>query len=167
MVMSRWDPWGELAALQRDVQELFGRSPQGVRRATNLVPPMDAFRSEDGSLTIRLELPGIAPDDVEINATRGVLTVSGERRHEGDVSGDNWLRRERAVGSFSRSISLSESIDPSSISASFEHGVLELHIPAPPQERATRIPIGGQQSAQTVDVEASDSFQRSDSSSGT
>lgn len=156
MVMSRWDPWGELAALQRDVQELFGRSSQGVRRAANLVPPMDAYRSEDGSLTIRLELPGVAPENVEINATRGLLTVSGQRKSESEVSGDSWLRRERAVGGFSRSISLSESIDPSSITASFEHGVLELHVPPAPEERTTRIPISGRDTAQTVDVGTGD-----------
>jgi HSP20 family protein len=155
MVISRWDPWGELAALQRDVQELFGRSGQGGRRTGgSLVPPMDALRNDDGSLTIRLELPGVPPDDVEVNASRGVVTISGERRTENEASGDNWLRRERAVGSFSRSFSLPEGIDPASISAKFEHGVLELHVPAPPQERPTRIPVGGGQQSQTVDVDS-------------
>jgi HSP20 family protein len=153
MVISRWDPWGELASLQRDVQELFGRTsaPTG-RRASGIVPPMDAFRADDGSLTIRLELPGMRPEDVEINYSRGVLTVAGQRSSEQEVSQDNWIRRERSVGTITRSISLSENIDPSSISANFENGVLELRIPPAPEERATRIPVSASGQSQTVDV---------------
>lgn len=156
MVISRWDPWGELASLQRDVQELFGRTSSGSpRRASSLVPPMDAFRGEDGSLTIRLELPGIAPEDVDVNYSRGVLTVSGQRSAEKEVSADNWLRRERSVGSFTRSIALSENVDPSSITANFEHGILELRIPPAPEERSTRIPVTGTERPETVEVEES------------
>jgi HSP20 family protein len=158
MVISRWDPWGELAALQRDVQELFGRtsgtSAGTTRRAGSLVPPMDAFRTEDGALVIRLEVPGISPDDLDVSLNRGVLTISGQRKLDDEVSGDNWLRRERAVGSFSRSVSLSDTVDPSSITTSFEHGVLELRVPPAPEEQPTRIKIAGQDQAQAIDVES-------------
>jgi HSP20 family protein len=153
MVMSRWDPWGELAALQRDVQELFGRS-SGSQRTSSLVPAMDAYRTEEG-LTLKLELPGVAPDQVEINYDRGVLTITGERSSEEEAKGDSYLRRERSVGRFSRSITLSDAVDPSRIQASFEHGVLELKVPTAPEQRPTRIPISGAAGgeAQTVDVE--------------
>lgn len=156
MVIARWDPWGELASLQRDVQELFGRtSGSEARRAASLVPPMDAFRTEDGGIVIRLEVPGVAPDDLDVNVNRGVLTITGQRKLDTTVGGDSWLRRERAVGSFTRSVSLSENIDPSAIAASFEHGVLELRVPPAPEERPTRIPIAGQDRAETIDVEGS------------
>jgi HSP20 family protein len=154
MSMSRWDPWGELAALQRDVQELFGRS-SGTQRASSLVPAMDAYRTEEG-LVLKLELPGVAPDQVEINYDRGVLTITGERSSQDETKGDNYLRRERSVGRFSRSITLSDAVDPSKIAARFEHGVLELKVPTAPEQRPTRIPISGAgagQGGQTVDVE--------------
>lgn len=155
MVIARWDPWGELASLQRDVQELFGRtSGSGQRRASGLVPPMDAYRTDDGALVLRLEVPGIAPDDLEVSVNRGVLTVTGERKLDEEVGADNWLRRERAVGAFSRSVSLSETVDPSSITAEFNHGVLELRIPPAPEERPTRIPIAGRDRSKTIDVGA-------------
>jgi HSP20 family protein len=159
MVISRWDPWSELAALQRDVDELFGRGSQGSRRQSSLVPPMDAFRNDDGSLTIRLELPGVRPEDISVNYQRGVLTVTGERKSEHETRGDNWLRRERAVGSFSRSVTLSEHVDASQITANFEHGVLELRVPQAPEERTTRIPVAGgrQAEGQTVEVEGTTS----------
>lgn len=159
MVMSRWDPWAELAAVQRDVQELFGRA-SGSPRASSLVPAMDAYRTEEG-LVLKLELPGVSPDQVEVNYDRGVLTISGERSSEDETRKDNYIRRERSVGRFSRSITLSDQVDPSQIQARFEHGVLELRIPTAPEQRPTRIPIGGTSASggQTVDVEGSSTTQ--------
>ncbi len=156
MAVVRWDPWAELAAVQRDVQELFGRTSSPAARTASLVPPMDVRRSEDG-LVVSLDLPGMTPDQVEVNYDRGVLTISGQRMTQSEGREEGWLRRERAVGAFSRSITLSEGIDPSAIQAAFEHGVLELRIPNAPQEKAHRIPITGAAAGagQTVDVEGS------------
>lgn len=152
MVMTRWDPWSELAAVQRDVQELFGRTAQGTRRASNLVPLMDAYRTDEG-LVLTLELPGLSPDQVEVNVARGVLTVSGERPLTAEVDDDAWLRRERPVGSFSRSVTLPEGTDPEGISARFENGVLELRVPHSPEQRTHRIPITADREGQRVAVE--------------
>lgn len=150
MAVVRWDPWGELASLQRDVQELFGRT-SSERRAGGLIPPMDAYRTDDG-LVVRFELPGLTEDQVEVNFQKGVLTVSGERPADADVQEGAWLRRERPVGSFSRSITLSDSVDASGITASFANGLLELRIPAAADQGTHRIPISGGASHQTVDV---------------
>jgi len=158
MAVIRWDPWAELAAVQRDVQELFGRtsSPTSAGRTSSPVPPMDVRRTE-GGLDVTVELPGLSPDQVEVNYDRGVLTISGERTTEAEDAQDGWLRRERAVGSFSRSLTLSEGIDPSAIQASFDHGVLTLQIPYAPQEQPHRIPVNaswaGGGAGQTVEVE--------------
>ena len=153
MVVSRWDPWAELASMQRDVQELFGRT-SGTRRPSVVVPPMDAYRTDEATV-LHLEVPGFPPDQIDINYQRGVLTITGERKARAEVHEDHWLRRERSLGSFSRSIGLSQDIDPSTITASFDHGVLEVRIPHAPEEQPTRIPIGGTaQQPQTVDVKS-------------
>src|ERR671920_258241 len=110
MVLSRWDPWAELAAMQRDVQELFGRTAGGARRPSSLVPAMDAYRTDDATV-LHLEVPGFSPDEIDINYQRGVLTISGERRADQKVGDEQWLRRERSVGRFTRSVSLAEEID--------------------------------------------------------
>lgn len=78
MALNQWDPWSEMAALQRDVQELFGRSAQDTRRSASVVPAMDAFRDDSG-LVLRFDLPGVGPDEVDVHVERGILTVSGER----------------------------------------------------------------------------------------
>lgn len=157
MAVVRWDPWGELAALQRDVGELFQRTGPEVRRtAGSLVPAIDAFRAEDG-LVVRVELPGMSTDEVDVSVDEGTLTISGERRLDGTVSDDAWLRQERPLGSFQRSFSLPEGTDARRIAASFEHGLLELRIPHPPERRPHRVQIDSSNGAQdaTVDVQES------------
>ena len=151
MALARWDPWSELAALQRDVHELFGRTTPAGRRPAGLVPAMDAYDTDD-SLVIRLELPGMSPEQVEVNFDHGVLTVSGERSTDTEVAEDRWLRRERALGTFSRSITLPDGVAAEQITANFDNGLLELRIPHAPQQRAQRIPVRAASQSQTVDV---------------
>jgi HSP20 family protein len=149
VALLRWDPWGELAALQRDVNELFSRSTGGTsvvaRGAGAFVPPIDAHTTDEG-LVVRMELPGMKPEDVDIAVQDGILTVSGERFADVDVKDDAWLRRERFFGQFERSFTLPEGTDPDAISAAFENGMLELRIPHPPEQQPRRVQIkaGGQ-----------------------
>jgi HSP20 family protein len=154
MAVIRWDPWGELAALQRDVNQMWGRAFGGQGRGASLVPPIDAFQTDAG-LCVRMELPGMGPQDVDITVAEGQLTVSGERRVDEKVEEDRWVRRERAVGQFERSFTLPRGTDPDQITANFENGVLELVIPHPPERQPRRIEISGAGKAdqqQTVDV---------------
>lgn len=153
MAVVRWDPWSELASLQRDVGELFQRTlPSGDRQGAALVPPIDAFRTDEG-LVVRVELPGMSPDEVEVAVEDGTLTISGERRFDKEVAEEQWLRRERALGAFQRSFSLPEGTNAEQIGAAFDNGVLELHIPHPPERKPHRIQVatGGQQ-PEAIDV---------------
>lgn len=140
MAMTRWDPWGELALLQRDVNQLLGRG--NGRRLEGLIPPMDVVRTADG-LRVRIELPGMRVDDVDVSVNDGMLTISGERKLDAGVAEDAWVHRERPVGRFERSFGLPKDTDAAAITASFEAGVLDLHIPAPPQRRPHKISIAG------------------------
>lgn len=155
MALLRWDPWGELAALQRDVNELFGRSVGGgtgpVTRAGALVPLIDAFTTDEG-LVVRMELPGMRPDDVDIAVQDGVLTVSGERFDDTEVKEDAWLRRERFLGKFERSFTLPEGTDADAITASFDNGLLELRIPHPPEQQPRRVKISAGRQQRAVDA---------------
>ena len=151
MAVTRWDPWGELALLQRDMNQLLGRT--ATRRTEHLIPPMDVVRTADG-LSVRIELPGMRPDDVDISVNDGMLTVSGERKLDAGVADDAWVHRERPVGRFERSFSLPEGTDPSGIKASFDAGVLELHIPSAPERRPHKVQIDtGGASADSEPVE--------------
>ena len=150
MAVMRWDPWGELALLQRDVNQLLGRP--GGRRVEAMIPPMDVIRTSEG-LTARMELPGMSPEDVDVSVNDGMLTVSGERKLDVDVADDAWVVRERPVGRFERSFGLPKGTDAEAITAAFDAGLLELTIPAPPERRPHKVQIsaaGGESEA--VDV---------------
>ena len=158
MAVLRWDPWGELAALQRDVNELFSRTAAPARTAAGagaaaLVPPIDAYRTDE-ALVVTVDLPGMGPDAVDVSVNDGMLTVSGERPVTGDVADDQWLRRERPRGRFERSFTLPEGTNPADIAATFTHGVLELRIPHPPERKPHRIQVGtgDSQERETVNV---------------
>src|SRR5580765_5373519 len=78
---------------------------------------------------VRMELPGVRPEDVDISVSDGTLIVKGERKQDIEEQCDGLIRRERAVGSFERHVLLPEGTDPSRIEASYDLGVLELRIP--------------------------------------
>lgn len=153
MAILRWDPWGEVAALQRDVNELLTRSVGSRTRpmAGPIVPPIDAYSTEQG-IVVKMDVPGVDPASIDVSVQEGVLTVSGERTTDVEVHEEAWLRRERSLGAFERTFTLPEGTNPDSISASFDHGVLELRIPQPPEQQPRRIKISAVDNQQAVDV---------------
>ena len=144
MALVRWDPIRELDSLQGDMNRLFdrffeGRAPDAPSR--RWIPAMDLAETED-HLVLRGDLPGMTEDDVDIEIKDGVLTVSGERKTDHEEKGEGYHRVERAFGSFSRSLSLPQGVDPGKIEAKFDNGVLEVRIPKPAEAKPTRVEIG-------------------------
>jgi HSP20 family protein len=144
MALVRWDPIRELDSLQGDMNRLFdrffeGRAPNGTGR--RWIPAMDLVETGD-HLVLRGDLPGMTEDDVDIEIKDNVLTVSGERKAESEERGEGYHRVERAFGSFSRSLSLPQGVDPANVEAKFENGVLEVQIPKPAEAKPTRVQIG-------------------------
>ena len=92
---------------------------------------------------LRADLPGLSDGDVNIQLQDNVLTVSGERNAEHESKGEGYHRVERAFGSFSRSLTLPEGVDPEAVTANFDRGVLEIRIPKPEERKPRRIEIGG------------------------
>jgi HSP20 family protein len=145
MAIVRWDPGRELDSLQSDMNRLFdsffgGRTANGVS-ARRWIPPMDLVETGD-HLVLRADLPGMDEKDVQIEVKDGVLTISGERRSESESKEEGFYRVERAAGSFSRSLSLPDGIDPDRVTAKFDRGVLEVKIPKPEQTKPHRVEIG-------------------------
>jgi HSP20 family protein len=103
----------------------------------------------DEHFVLRADLPGLAEGDVTVELQDGVLTVSGERKAEHEAREEGFYRLERATGSFSRSLTLPDGVDPDAIAATFDRGVLEVRIPKPEQRKPRRVQIavGDQQPA--------------------
>ena len=111
-------------------------------RVQRWVPPMDLVEADDHFL-LKADLPGLSEEDVAIEIRDNALTISGERKSEYEKRERGWYRVERATGSFSRSLSLPEGIDPDAVRASFDKGVLEVWIPKPEARKPRRIAING------------------------
>jgi len=95
----------------------------------------------DSALVLRADLPGLDRDDVSIEIKDNVLTVSGERHREREDKKEGYHRIERSYGSFSRSLTLPRGIDPESVSADFDKGVLEVRIPKPAEQKPHQVSI--------------------------
>ena len=145
MALIRWEPARELQTLQQEMNRLFGTvfdNPAGGNGSISRrwIPAMDLVE-EDGGYVLRADLPGLSENDVSIELEDNVLTVSGERKSEHEDRKDGYYRIERASGSFSRSLTLPEGIEPESIQARFDNGVLEVRIPKPEERKPRRVAI--------------------------
>src|SRR5215208_8235666 len=128
MALVRWDAIRELDSLQGDMNRLFdrffdNRTANGTSR--RWIPAMDLVETED-HLVLRGDLPGLTEDDIDIEIKDNVLTVSGERKSESEDKREGYHRVERSFGSFSRSLTLPQGLDPERVDAKFENGVLEV-----------------------------------------
>jgi HSP20 family protein len=123
-----YDMQGEM---NRMFDEMFGNLARGSRRQSNglseWAPAVDVLQ-QDGDLVVRVELPGIKQEDVDITFQNGVLTISGERKAEEQKEGSGYYVRERRYGSFRRSLAVPEGTDESKIHARYDNGVLEVTV---------------------------------------
>ena len=125
----------------RDVDRLFDAFfGGGEQQSRRWVPAIDLVEGED-HFVLKADLPGLAEDDVSIEVQDGMLTISGERKAEHESRERGWYRVERAFGSFSRSLTLPDGIDPDAIAARFDRGVLEVRIPKPEERKPRRVQI--------------------------
>jgi HSP20 family protein len=108
------------------------------------------IKENDGEIRLEAELPGIKPENVEIMAENGVLTVRGEKSAERKEGDERYQVVERTYGTFMRTFQLPHGVDENQIKADFEHGVLTIHIPkeALPQPKRIQIGVQGQQKEQ-------------------
>ncbi len=143
-MLFRTSPTAPVFGLRREIDRLFedtfGRGDGG----TAWTPAVD-IRENQNELQLDVELPGLNPDEVEITAENGVLTIRGEKqieRKEGDDSRYHVI--ERAYGNFIRSFQLPAGLDESRIEATFNNGILSVHIPksALPQPKKIQIKTG-------------------------
>ena len=104
----------------------FGRWPE--LPAMDLTPTMDVTETEK-EYEVKAELPGMEEKDVEVTLTDGVLTIRGEKKIDHEEKGKGFHMVERSYGSFSRSLELPAGIDPETIKATLEKGVLTVSIP--------------------------------------
>jgi HSP20 family protein len=158
MALVRWDPARELDAFQSDMNRLFDsffghrEGAAAYDASRRWIPPMDLVETED-NLVLKADLPGVDQDDIEIEVKDGVLTVSGERKSQHESRREGYHRVERSFGRFSRSLELPKGVNPQSVSAHFDKGVLEVRMPKPEERKPTRIEIDSGDASPVIEAE--------------
>lgn len=143
----RWDPFAEIEQIREAMDRLF----EDFRPFRWVAPGVNGSRSYGyfpvdiretrEAIELTAALPGIRPEDLEIQVQGDVVTIKGEAREEKEEKNVNWLRRERRYGSFYRSFTLPTPIDADKATASYEHGVLRLHLPKSEEVRPKVIKV--------------------------
>ena len=154
----RPSPFGELLSLRQAMDRLFEDSfvqpggswgfGSGDSVAGSMALPLDVTTTND-ELVIQAALPGVKPDEVDITVENGTLTIRGETRTERNEGEGDYLVREIRRGTFSRSISLPNGVEPDKASATFENGILTLRVPKAEQVKPRQIRISAHADAQS------------------
>lgn len=149
MPIVRWEPFRNLVALQDRLNQLFDDRLDRFRREESLtgtmLPPVNIYERED-ALVLEADIPGLNQEDLDIRVENNTLTVRGERKISGEVKEENYHRTERSYGTFERSFSLPDTVDPEKIEASYNNGVLRLTMAkrAETRPKQIKVQVGGQ-----------------------
>src|SRR5688572_12650746 len=133
--------WSPLLDVEREMRNLLGRywpaEDDGIIRLTT-----DMYREGD-KLIVTVELPGVDPEkDVDVAVEGENLVIKGEKRAEREVEEEDRYLRERRYGRFERTLRLPDGVDPDSITATYDKGILAVEVPIPePRTEARPIPI--------------------------
>jgi HSP20 family protein len=143
-IIRRANPFDELFTLRRTVDRLFDDDvfhPRAWRTVSlGAEPALDVTTTPD-ELLVKASLPGWQPEDVEITLTGSTLTISGEMREEARREEESWILNEIRRASFSRTLELPEGLLGDRASATYEHGILTLHIPKAEEVKPKQIRI--------------------------
>lgn len=143
MNLTRFEPWGLVDMLHRDLDRLAARQMQAgdsEAAVTDWVPAVDIIEEKE-RFVLRADVPGVDPADIEVSMDAGVLSIAGQRAQESRSEEAGLQRMERVSGRFFRRFSLPDTADAENIEAQCRNGILEVSIPKQPQVQARRIEV--------------------------
>lgn len=133
MSLVRFDIGNELDELRREVNRIFTGYPFGQSLLGDgygrWLPAMDTVE-KDGELCISIDAPGMDESDLDVEVTENVLCIRGKRDIKRESQQQRWYRYERSSGHFERTLELPERIDPATVHATFDRGVLTVTLPS-------------------------------------
>jgi len=132
MTITRWEPFNGLSTFHNQVNRLFNeRMFNGTGEESALTawaPTVDIYETSN-ELVVKADLPDMTEKDIDVRVENNLLTITGERKFEKNLAEENYLRVERSYGSFSRSFSLPNTVNPEGIHAEYSNGVLTVKLP--------------------------------------
>src|SRR6266567_7014150 len=142
-IIARWEPFRGVTTLQEQSNRLFNDAFDRTGEEWNLsawAPAVDIYETEQ-ELLVKADLPDVDPKDLDIRVENNLLTIRGERKFEKNVNQENYLRVERAYGSFARSFTLANTVNAEAIKADYQNGVLRLTIPKKEEAKPKQIKV--------------------------
>jgi len=146
MAIVRWtDPFREFAQLQdrfnRAFNNAYGGSDEGLMTSGSWVPPVDIYQNGEHEVVLKAELPDMTREAIDITVDNGTLTIKGEKRLSSEVKEEQFHRIERHYGTFSRSFSLPQTVDPNKVAAEYKNGVLTVRLPLREEAKPRQIKV--------------------------
>jgi HSP20 family protein len=136
-----WDPWQDMRRLQREMEHLFGEVTPGWRwPLTGEYPPLNLTRDDKG-ITLEALCPGVDRATLDTTVVGDTVTIRGERKMEPGVPEERYHRRERALGAFTRTVSIGERLDPDRAQATYTNGILRVQLARAPEAAPKKIAI--------------------------
>jgi HSP20 family protein len=140
-------PLEDVAVLQNRLNSIFrdltgsaGELENESLSTANFIPPLDVYE-DDHKLVLKLEVPGIPQEDLQVNLENQTLTVKGERKFVDKEKEGNFHRIERRYGSFARTLTLPMTVEADSAEATYENGVLSIMLPKKETAKPKQIKI--------------------------
>jgi HSP20 family protein len=153
MAINRWDPFRDVVALQNRLNSIFQERGDDTNLVSTsaFVPPVDVYEDEH-KVVLKLEVPGLKQEDLDIQIEKNTLTVRGERKFEKEEKEENFHRIERRYGSFFRSFSLPNTVNVEEVKASYDAGVLriELEKKAEAKPKQIKVQVGSAKPAESA-----------------
>ena len=134
-----WDPWGELGRLRRDLEDAVGRYGRAFG-VTQVRPPVNVYQDDDG-VTVTAEAPGVSAENLSVQAEGEVLRISAKREPPEGVDDEQYHRRERLTGDFSRELKLPAGLDSEKVEAKLADGVLTVRLPKAEAAKPRKIDV--------------------------
>ena len=144
MALTRYEPWEVLGQLHNQINRIFdtqySNNTSTSAATADWVPPADVEEYGD-RFVLKLDVPGVNVNAIEITLDQGVLTIAGEREKDAADKDVQRSRLERTYGRFHRRFTLPDTVDASAVRAAGRNGVLEVTIPKQPKSQPRRIEV--------------------------
>jgi HSP20 family protein len=138
-----WFRRGPLANLREETEELMSLAlgdDASLGPSERIVPSLDLIEG-DGTIEVRVDIPGMEAKDIDIQVNGNLLTISGERREEREEKGKTFHRIERRVGRFSRTVTLPSPVKEAAVDAQYKNGILTVKLPKTEEAKSKKITV--------------------------
>ena len=146
MALVRWNPYAEMSSFRRQLDRLFDEMANQATSGEHAWQPAIELDENGENLVLKVQVPGLKADDLDISASRDSITISGEYRSEEETEGESTYHSEFRYGKFSRTVNLPVEIQQDKVTAAYKDGIVTLTLPKVEDEvnRPVKINLGSQ-----------------------